>query len=116
MNNDKCQYKCKKRRVCEKDYVWNRTTCNCENGKYLASIKVNSGITCDEIIDVEEINSDEKNLTCKTQNFYILLAFLSIIIALLVAVSIYCYLIKYQAKQKHLLPFHNTNNKLKEAL
>ena len=77
---------------------------------------VDSGITCDEIIDVEGINSNEKNLTCKTQNFYILLAFLSIIIALLVAVSIYCYLIKYQAKQKHLLPFHNTNNKLKEAL
>ena len=113
MNNDKCQYKCKKRRVYEKDYVWNRTTCN---GKYLASTMVDSGITCDEIIDVEGINSNEKNLTCKTQNFYILLAFLSIIIALLVAVSIYCYLIKYQAKQKHLLPFHNTNNKLKEAL
>ena len=53
MNNDKCQCKCKKRRVCEKDYVWNRTTCNCENGKYLASTMVDSGITCDEIIDVE---------------------------------------------------------------
>ena len=31
----------------------------------------------------------------KTQNFYILLAFLLITIALLIAVSIYCYLIKY---------------------
>ena len=35
-------------------------------------------------------------------NFYILLAFLLITIALSIAVSIYCYLIKYQAKQKHL--------------
>ena len=35
-----------------------------------------------------------KNIICKTKNFYILLA-------LLIAVSIYCYLIKYKAKQKH---------------
>ena len=33
-----------------------------------------------------------------------------ITITLLIAVSIYCYLIKYRGK--HLLPFHNTNNKL----
>ena len=44
--------------------------------------------------------------------FYILLAFLLISIALLIAVSIYCYLIKHRAKQKHLLPFYDT--KLKE--
>ena len=29
----------------------------------------------------------------------------------MIAVSIYCYLIKYRAKQKHLLPFHNTKIK-----
>ena len=46
------------------------------------------------------------------QMFYILLAFLLISIALLIAVSIYCYLIKHRAKQKHLLPFYDT--KLKE--
>ena len=45
-------------------------------------------------------NFNEKKATCETQNFYILLAFLSITIALLIAVSIYCYLIKYWAKQK----------------
>ena len=50
------------------------------------------------------------------QNFYILLAFLLFTIALLIAVSIYYYLIKYQAKQKHLLPFHFTNNELKEII
>ena len=45
------------------------------------------------------------------QNFYILLAFSLITIALLIAASIYCYLTKYQAKQNHLLPFQFTNNK-----
>ena len=66
-------------------------------------------ITCDEITDVEETNFNEKNITCKTQIFYILVAFLLITMALLIAVSIYCYLIKYRAKQKHLLPFRDTN-------
>ena len=61
-----------------------------------------------KIIDVEETNFNEKNITCKTKNFYILLGFLLIAIALLIAVYIYCYLIKYRAKQKHLFPFHDT--------
>ena len=30
-----------------KDYVWNPATCNCENGKYLASVMDDSVITCD---------------------------------------------------------------------
>ena len=55
-----------------------------------------------------------KKQTCKTQCFNNLLAFLLITIALLIGVGIYCYLIKYQAKQKNLLPFHDTNNELKE--
>ena len=58
----------------------------------------------------------KKNITCRTQNFYILLAFLLITIALLIAVSIYCYLIKYRAKEEHLLKFHDTNNELREVL
>ena len=37
-NNDKCWCDCKKIHLFEKDYVWNPATCNCENGKYLASI------------------------------------------------------------------------------
>ena len=47
-----------------------------------------SEIICDEIIGVKEINFNEKNITCKTQNVYILLAFLLITITLLKAVSI----------------------------
>ena len=54
-----------------------------------------------------------KKGNCKTQNFYILLAFLLVTIVLLISVSSYCYLIKYQAKQNRLLPFNATNNESK---
>ena len=61
-----------------------------------------SAITYDEIIESNDeetkavpTNFNEKKASCKTQIFYILLAFLLITIALLIAVSIYCYLIKY---------------------
>ena len=82
-----------------------------------------SAIMCNEVIEPYNkqtktipTNFNEKEAICKIQNFYILLAFLLIRIALLIAVSIYCYLIKYQAIQKHLLPFHVKNNELKEIL
>ena len=95
-NNDKCRCECKKHHVCEKNYVWTPTTCSCQNGKYLASIMDDSAITCDEAIESydEEMkpiptNFNEKNITCKTQNVYFLLAFLLITIALLIAVCIY---------------------------
>ena len=55
-----------------------------------------SMIMCDEVIKSyeEEIgtvptNFNEKKVTCKTQKFYILLAFSLINIALLIALSIY---------------------------
>ena len=72
----------------KKDYVWNPATCNFENGKYLASIMDDSAIKCDEIIESynEETNFDEKKAACRTQRLCILLAFLLIIIALLIAV------------------------------
>ena len=71
-----------------------------------------SAITCDKIrdADAEAKSNDEaksnnketkaipKNKTCETKSFDILLAFLLITIALSIAVSIYCYLIKYKAK------------------
>ena len=58
-------------------------------------------------------NFNDKKAAYKTQDFYILLVFSVITIALLIAVSIYCYLIKYQAKQ--LLPFHYMNNELRHS-
>ena len=71
-----------------------------------------SVITCDEILEpyddetrIVPTNFNEKKVACKTENVYILLTFLLIAIALLIAVTIYCYLIKHQVKQKHLLSF-----------
>ena len=119
-NNDKCRCECKKGHVCEKGYTWNPATCNCENGKYLASVMDDSAFICDKVINADaklsaknddETNFNEKKATCKMQNFYILLAFLLITIALLIAVSVYCYLTKYRGKQ--LLPFHCTNYQLR---
>ena len=82
-----------------------------------------SAIICDEVTESYDeetkaipTNFNDKKTACKTQNFYLLLAFLLITIALLIAVSMYCYLIKYQAKPKHLLPFHLTSNELKEII
>ena len=77
-----------------------------------------SVITCDKVIELYDeqtktipTNFNEKNIAFKTQSFYILLAFLLITVTLFMFVSIYCDLIKYQAKQKHLLPFHDTKLK-----
>ena len=70
----------------------------------------------DEGTKTTSINFNEQKATFKMQNCYILLVFSLITIALLIAVSIYYYLIKYQPKQKYLLPFHFTNNQLKEII
>ena len=113
-DNIKCRWECKKHHICEKEYIWNHATYSSKNGKYLATIIDDSVITCDEIIEAETKaipkNFNEKNITCKTQNFYTLLAFLLITIALLVSVSIYCYLIEYKSKQKYSLPYYVTND------
>ena len=130
-NNDKCRCECKKIHVSKKGYVRNLATCNQEKGKHLACIINNSAITCDEIIDVD-VDAEaklidgakldnkkilkEKKATCKMQQFYILLAFLLIAIALLIAAGSYCSLTKYLAQQKRSLQFHNSNNKLKRVL
>ena len=37
-------------------------------------------------------------------------------IEILIAVCIYCYLIKYWENQKYLLPYHVTNNELKDII
>ena len=83
----------------------NPSTCSCENGKYLVSIiddsvlnKVQRDHRCQTV-------EKRKHITCKSQNFYYLHAFLLIIIALLIAVSIYSYLIKDRAKDNELREF-----------
>ena len=83
-----------------------------------------SVITCDRIIELYDTMKKQKLLksynnkkeTCKTQKFYNLLTFLLIFIILLIAVSIYCYLMKYRAKWKYLVAFQDRNNEFKQVL
>ena len=69
--------------------------CSCKDGKCLASFIDDSVFTCDEIIEETKTIKQIliKKVDCQSQNFYFLLAFLLITNALLIAVSIYCYLI-----------------------
>ena len=60
----------------------------------------NSAIMCDEVIESYDegtkaipTNFNKKKTACKTKILYTLLAFLLITLTLLIAVSIYCYLI-----------------------
>ena len=101
--------------MCKKDYIWNRPTSGCENGKYSSSVTEDSVIVFDETIDTTEtILTKTVRAKGTSTNFYTLHGFLLITIALLIAVSIYCYLRKCQRKQKYLLPHHDINNKLKK--
>ena len=105
------------RYVCEKYYIRNPATFRCENGRYLAIIIDDFAITFDELIESynEETktirtNFNEKNPICQRQIFYILLAFLLITIAVMIAVIVFCSLLK------DLLPFVLTNDELKEII
>ena len=105
-NNNKCRCECKEHRICEKDYIWNHATCSCKNGKYLASIIDAEAKSYDEETKTISTNFNEKKKASQTKNFCIILTFLLITIALLIAVSIYCYMIKRKSKQKHLLSYY----------
>ena len=112
----RCEYK----NIYLKKITLNPATCNCKNGTYLGSITDDSVITCGEII--EEIKTlptnfnEKKKQPAKHKICIFYLPFLLITIALLIAVSIDCYLIKHWAKQKHFLPFHVKNNTLIEIM
>ena len=71
-------------------------------------------ITCDETIFQTKTIPTKTRPTGTSRRFYVLLAFLLTIIALLITVSISFYLIKYRAKEKHLLSCHYTINYLRE--
>ena len=94
-NNTKYQCEGKNHHV-KKNYVWDPATCSCENGKYgwFSDYVWWHLESYDEETKTIPTNFNEKKTTWKMQNFYILLKFLLIIIALLIAASTYCYLIK----------------------
>ena len=97
-----------------KGYIWNLATCSCENVRYTERTVEVSVITCDKDIGTTKSitktiptksapeNFNEKTLIGKIKNSYILLAFLLITVKLLIAFTIYCCIIKYRSKQKHL--------------
>ena len=60
-----------------KDYVWNPATCNCENGKYLASIMDDSTIICDNDEKITTVPSsfNEKKVPVKHKVFIFYLHF-----------------------------------------
>ena len=94
--------------LCECKSKFDGTKCNSDQWWNNDKLTVN----CDEVIESydEKTNCKVKQVICKTHNFFNLLAFFLITIALLITVRINCYLIKYRVK--NLLSFHNTNNKL----
>ena len=93
----------RKDHVFKKYHTFDLSTCTCEMvyGIYLESIisQFPQNIPTKAI----RKNYNERKVTCRMENFYVLFALLLIIISLLIIVSIYCYLIKHWSKQKHLL-------------
>ena len=92
-----------------KEYSLNSAICSCENSKYAGSIG-DSVVICDNFIE-ETKTIQTKNTS---RNFYILLSFLLITMALLIAIIIY--VIKQESKQKHLLPYHDRSKFLKKSI
>ena len=106
-NNGKCWCECKNPKeqcALQKNYICNTSPYSCENGKYVGSIIDNSVVIFDEnmketkTVSTKSTSKKAVRTKCASSNFYIWLAFLLITVALLIAVSIYCFFIKYQAK------------------
>ena len=65
--------------MCKNDYIWNPTTCSCENDEYLGSFINDSVVTCDEIIEPTKhttANFGDRKATCKKDNLHIFFNFL----------------------------------------
>ena len=54
----------------KKKIVWNPATCSCKNGKYLASIMDDSSITCDEIKESYDEDTDAEDKSNNEANLY----------------------------------------------
>ena len=97
----------------EKDYSLNPSICICGNSKHLESTANTSVTKCDKIVivmknlSIKKTNAITTNITTAAlSNFYsknvrdcyILHALLLVLILLLIAVSIFCYLIKISSR------------------
>ena len=94
--------------MCKSVYFWNPPTSSCKNGKYARNNIGDSVVICDEIIDMTKPiptkSTSIKNVPTKcmskifltkraSTHFYMLLAFSFITTGILIAVSVYCYLV-----------------------
>ena len=52
----------------QKNYIWNPTTCICDNSKYLKGISDTSVTECDEIIIVMTLYQQKKAIATKKTN------------------------------------------------
>ena len=123
-NKHRCKAKIQENTMfAKKIYILNSYICTGENGKYLRNITGDSVTTCNEAI---EVTKPVPTKTCFIKNcskkFYQknsslsnekVLYFTHIFINCHSS-SIYYYLIKHESKRKHLLPYYDTSNKLKE--
>ena len=80
----------------KKGCFWNPATYSCQNGKYVGRVIHNLVvIICDKVIDTTKLPSTKTISTktisnkCVLTNFYVLVSFLIIAIAFLIAISIY---------------------------
>ena len=77
-NNDRYLCKCKnleQHHACKKEYIWNPSTCSCENGEYLGSSSSidDSMIMCNEILNAADSVSTDGSanvMSTASTNFY----------------------------------------------
>ena len=110
-NIDKCRCKCKnlkEHNACEKDYIWNSSTCICGNGECLASSIDDLVNTSDKVIDgsgnvMNTVSTNfHKKVRYKT-DCYILHTILLVIILLLITAIICYHFAKHTSKLKNIL-------------
>ena len=123
-NSKTCQCECKSYHKCDKNYSLNPSTCICENSNYLKSVADTSVTKCNKIVFViknlstKKANTITTNVTTtalinchstKARDCYTLHTVLLILITLLIAISVCCYLIKYWAIDIYIININNFN-------
>ena len=105
-----CDSECNK--ACKNDDYVDIKICLCEKrqfDKLILTFEI-------EVLNTTEILLNYKKITCEKSNCLIhIISLVIICLSLLFVISISCYFYytKYWSKQKHLLPYHGTSNKLK---
>ena len=91
----------------QKNYIWNPSTCNCGNDKYLERVINDSLVICEEILEVTKTTAKKDNLLNRT-----FICFTHLFINYYNTIDDRQYLLllhKTWIKAKT-LPYYNTNN------